>query len=571
MTIIEQPAADPAVDPFAALVGPDAGEVVVGEDEVLCRAGESADCWWYVVEGFADVTRGGRYVGTVGPGETIGELSMLDGRPRSATVTAKSELRLRVGSVADFVAAVEADPAIGLAVARLVARRLRELTGRVAAPTPSGEADLWASEAPQTTADVADPVPSPPSAGGEAGPAVWDPFAPGYFDDPTVQLAAIREQEAVHHVAATGGYMFTRYEHVQALARDRRLGNSIDHALPNPIIDAEREMLASSPAQSILRRDGDEHARVRRILQRAFTPKVVAEWRARTVEISDQLLDRLAVEGGGDLVRDYALQLPVQVISDMLGLPTDDVDDLRDWSHAVTKTLDPICSPEDRAAAVVARDEMIAYMDEMYRIKRQHPDDGLLSLMIRAEDDGERMTHAEVLIHALTLFAAGHETTTNLIGNGAIELFRHPDQQARLVADPGLDANAVEEVLRYNSPVQMTRRISVEDLVIEDAAHGDVTIPAGSVFTLVAAAANRDPRKWGPTADRFRVDRPGANDQLSFGGGPHFCLGAALARLEGQVALPRLFRRFPRLRPTEPPEFEARIVLRGVARLPVEI
>lgn len=568
MTVIEEPSTDPVSDPFATLVRHHADEIVVGEGQVLCRAGESADCWWYVVDGFADVTRGGRYVGTVGPGETIGELSMLDGRPRSATVTAKSDLRLRVGSAADFVAAVEADPSIGLAVARLVAHRLRELTGRVAAPTPSGEADLWgdADAAVDTPADTV-PAPAAPS----LGPLAWDPFAPGYFDDPTVQLGAIREHEPVHRVAATGAYMFTRYEHVQALARDRRLGNSIDHALPNPTIDAEREMMASSPAQSILRRDGDEHARVRRILQKAFTPKAIADWRARTIDVTEQLLDRLAVDGGGDLIDDYALQLPVQIISDMLGLPTDDVDDLRDWSHAVTKTLDPICSVDEREAAVTARDEMIGYMEQMYRVKRQQPDDRMLSLMIRAEDDGERMTRAEVLIHALMLFAAGHETTTNLIGNGAIELFRHPDQRARLVADPDLDANAVEEVLRYNSPVQMTRRISVEDIEIEDDASGNVVIPAGSVVSLVAAAANRDPRKWGPTADRFRVDRPGANDQLSFGGGPHFCLGAALARLEGQIALPRLFRRFPRLRPTEQPEFEERIVLRGVARLPVEV
>ena len=560
MSIIEHSPADAEADPFIALVGPGSDEVTVHEDEILCHAGDRADSWWYVVDGYADVTRGGRYVGTVGPGETIGELSMLDGRPRSATVTAKSDMRLRVGSAEQFTAAAESDPAIGLEVARLVARRLRDLTGRIGGQ-PDTESD--ATDAPTASTQA---VGGEDTSAASTGTAVWDPFAPGYFEDPTVQFNAIREQEAVHRVETTGAYMFTRYEHVQPLGRDRRLGNSIDHALPNPVIDAEREMFASAPTESILRRDGDEHSRVRRLLQKAFTPKVIAGWRERTSQVTEQLLDALERDGGGDLIDDYALLLPVQIITDMLGLPGDDVGDLRDWSHVVTKTLDPLCTPEERAASIVARDEMLSYFETMYQHKRQHPDDGLLSAMIEAEQDGERMTHAEVLVHTLLLFAAGHETTTNLIGNGAIELFRHPDQRAKLVADPGLDANAIEEVLRYNSPVQMTRRISIADIDV-----AGVEIPAGNVFTLVSAAANRDPRKWGPTADEFRVDRAGANDQVSFGGGPHFCLGAALARLEGQVALPRLFRRFPDLRPTTEPAFETRIVLRGVAHLPVEL
>jgi cytochrome P450 len=396
----------------------------------------------------------------------------------------------------------------------------------------------------------------------------FNPFEPNYFDDPHVQLGRIREQEPVHLVELTGAYMFTRYEHVQPLARDRRLGVDIAHALPNPSIDAERAMLAAggNSTESILRIDGDDHARVRRPMQKPFTPKRIAAWRQRTVEVSDELLNRLAGDGGGDLIADYALMLPVQIISDLLGMPTDQVGDLRDWSHAMTKTLDPLCSPEERAAAVSARTEMTAYIEEMYEMKRQRPDDGILSTLIEAEDDGERLTRDEVLINTLLLYIAGHETTTNLIGNGVIELLRHPDQLDRLRTDPDLDANAVEEVLRYNSPVQITRRISREDVEV-----AGVEIPAGSVVLLAAAAANRDPRKWGDTADRFLVDRAGANDHVSFGGGPHFCLGSALARLEGQIALPRLMRRFPRLELAEEPRFEPRMVLRGVARLPATV
>ena len=553
MTTIEHPVGtnEDIDEILAALLPPDAHVVTIADGEQLCQAGDPSDAWWYIDDGWADVTADGIFLGNVGTGETVGEISALDGRSRTATVTARGEMRLRVASADDLHRALEASPDAAVALTRLMVRRLRDANERTVGrpetderPTPSAE--------PETSAAT------------DARP-VFDPFAPGYFDDPSAQLGAIREREAVHFVETTGAFLLTRYEHVQPLGRDRRLGSDIAHALPNPGIDAEREMLArANPVLSILRVDGDDHSRVRRIMQRAFTPKVIAQWRERAVSVADDLLDRIATAGGGDLIDDYALQLPVQIISDMLGMPTDDVPQLREWSHFLTKTLDPLCTPEDREAAVEARWAMDAYVENVYDVKRRQPDDGLLSLMIRAEDEGGRLSREEVLVNTTLLFVAGHETTTNLIGNGAIELFRHPDQRAIVESEPDLDANLVEEVLRYNSPVQLTRRISREDIVVDD-----TEIPAGSVLSLCGAAANRDPRKWGPTADEFQVRRPGANDQVSFGGGPHFCLGAALARLEGQVALGRLFRRFPTLEPTTEPVFEPRIVLRGVAHLPV--
>lgn len=395
----------------------------------------------------------------------------------------------------------------------------------------------------------------------------FDPCVPGYFDDPTVQLGAIREREAVHFVSTSDTYLLTRYEHVHGLARDRRLGVEIAHARPHPVLDAEREMLEQiRDGVSMLRRDGQDHHRVRRVMQRAFTPRSIAELQHRTVMIADRLLDEIAAAGGGDLISEYALQLPVAVISQMLGMPTDDVPQLRAWSHVVAKTVDPMCTPADRAEAVVAARALDEYVEQIYEAKRVRPDDGLLSHMIEAESDGDRMTRDEVVVNTLLLYVAGHETTTNLIGNGAVQLFRHPGQRARLVDDPSLDGNVVEEVLRYDSPVQMSRRISQADLEV-----AGTDIPAGSIVTLCSASANRDPRKWGVAADEFRIDRPDAADQVSFGGGPHHCLGAALARMEGRVALPRLFRRFPTLTPTAEPQFERRIVLRGVGRLPVEL
>jgi cytochrome P450 len=557
MTTIERPVppSEDIDELLAALLPAGAGVVTVADGEELCRAGDPSDTWWYIDEGWADVTADGIFLGNVGTGETVGEISALDGRPRTATVTARGEMRLRGATADDLHAALEASPDAAVALVRLMVRRLRDANARTVAHI---EVDDESAVTPRVTT-----VPS--SASDEA--VVFNPFAPGYFDDPTVQLGAIREREAVHFVETTGAFLLTRYEHVQPLGRDRRLGVEIAHALPNPVIDAEREMLAKAgPVESILRVDGDDHSRVRRLMQKAFTPKAIAQWRERAVTLTDDLLGRMEAAGGGDLIGDFALQLPVQIISDILGIPTDDVPQLREWSHLLTKTLDPLCTPEEREAAVEARFGMTTYVALVYDHKRQHPDDGLLSVLIRAEDEGDRLSREEVLVNTLLLYVAGHETTTNLIGNGSVELFRHPEQRATVEAEPGLDANLVEEVLRYNSPVQFTRRISREDVVVDGR-----EIPAGSVISLCAAAANRDPRKWGPTADEFNVRRAGANDQVSFGGGPHFCLGAALARLEGQVALGRLFRRFPNLQPTAEPVFEPRIVLRGVATLPVSL
>jgi cytochrome P450 len=555
MTVIHT--ADPSTtNVFAQLVDEHALQITVPEGETICVEGEASDGWWYVIDGYADVTREGRYVATIGPDETIGEIAMLDGRPRTATVVATSDMRLWVASASDLLAALEASPRLALTMAKQIAARFRDLS----------ENDVRRSSPARRRSDAAVSPTAPPQAAAPTERVEFNPFAPGYFEDPHVQLGQIREQEAIHPVGLTGAHMFTRYEHVHALARDRRLGVEIAHALPNPAIDAEKAMLASAAntTDSILRTDGDDHSRVRRLMQKPFTPKRIAEWNARAAQVSDDLLDRLEDDGGGDLISDYALMLPVQIISDLLGMPTDQLGDLRDWSHALTKTLDPLCSPEERAASVAARNEINGYIASVYEMKREQPDDGILSTLIEAEDAGERLTRDEVIINTLLLYIAGHETTTNLIGNGVIALMQHPDQLDRLRSDPELDANTVEEVLRYNSPVQLTRRISREDIEVDG-----VSIPAGSVFSLAGAAANRDPRKWGSTADEFIIDRPGANDHVSFGGGPHFCLGSALARLEGRIALPRLMRRFPKMQFVSEPTFEPRMVLRGVGALQV--
>ena len=210
---------------------------------------------------------------------------------------------------------------------------------------------------------------------------------------------------------------------------------------------------------------------------------------------------------------------------------------------------------------------MFDYVRQVVEDKRRHPGDDILTALIQAEEAGDRLDTDEIQAQVLLLYVAGHETTANLIGNGLTHLFRFPDQLDLLRADPGLDANAVEEMLRFDSPAHFTRRVNREALEVDG-----VTIPEASLITLALGSANHDPRKWGPTADVLDVARPGANEHVSFGGGAHFCLGNALARLEAQAALPKLVRRFPRMEPayTEP-AWMHRITLRGVETLPVTL
>jgi cytochrome P450 len=246
-------------------------------------------------------------------------------------------------------------------------------------------------------------------------------------------------------------------------------------------------------------------------------------------------------------------------------MPAADSGQLRDWSRALVRGVDPALTPQEDEAAIAAGQAMFDYVGQVVADKRKLPGDDILTGLIEAEETGDRLTSEEIQAQVVLLYIAGHETTTNLIGNGLTNLFRFPEQMDLLRADPGLDANAVEEVFRYDSPVQFTRRVNREPLKV-----GDITIPERSLLTLALGSANRDPRKWGPTADVLDVARPGAIEHTALGGGAHYCLGNALARLEARAALPKLVRRFPRMQPAAAePAWMHRITLRGVETLPV--
>jgi cytochrome P450 len=525
----------------------------VREGEVICAAGEVADRWWVVADGIADVTLGGLYMASIGPGESIGEMALLDGAPRAADVTAQTDMVLHEVDGTAFLEGLARSPELALGLLRELARRLREANERARGPAHPRRAHVKVT---------------PPAAPTPPKPAEFDPFAPGYFADPSVQLGAIREAEAVHFNRLTGGYLVTRYDDVHGLIRDRSLEASIEHATSSPAVDVEKLAAREGPiGLMMVRRDGDDHLRLRRLVSKAFTPRAIAQLQGSVEAIARRLLDEAAQQDGIDVIADYALPLPVEVISTMLGLPRGDFALLRGWSHDMAKTADPVYTPEEGEAALTAGQAMGAYLAEVIAHKRSHPGDDILSGLIDAEEGGDRLSFDELMAQLILLYVAGHETTVNLIGNGLTHLFERPDQLERWRVDPGLDANAIEEVLRFDSPAQLARRI-----VVAPSEVAGQTIPAGAVIWLGLAAANRDPRHWGPRADELDLARPGANEHVSFGGGAHHCLGAFLARMEGQVALPALIRTFPRMAPAyAEPAWAQRMLLRGVETMPVTL
>jgi cytochrome P450 len=525
----------------------------IREGEVICAEDELADRWWIVLEGQADATWRGLYLGTILAGETIGELALLDGKPRTATVTATTDMVLQEFHGEDFVAALLQAPNVAVALLRQFATRLRATDSLPALPATRPR-----------------PAESPrPAAVSAEQPTAFDPRAEGYFDDPYTHLAPLREQAAVHWSEAVNSWVVTRYDEVFRLSRDRSLLGSVGTQDPVATLTGQASEVHRRRRldKTMTRRDGQDHLRLRRLVAKVFTPRAVSSWKDRADRVVDELLSAMADSATCDVMSEFALPLPVRIISEMLGMPPADHSQLRDWSHSITRGLDPSLTPEEDEAATAAGQGMFDYVGQIVADKRKDPADDILTALIQAEEAGDRLSTEEIQQQVMLLYFAGHETTANLIGNGLTHLFRFPDQLDLLRADPGLDANAVEEVLRFDGPAHFTRRVNREALDV-----GDVTIPEGSLLTLALGSANRDPRKWGPTADVLDVARPGANEHVAFGGGSHFCLGNALARLEAQVALPKLVRRFPRMEPaSSEPAWMHRITLRGVETLPVNL
>lgn len=400
--------------------------------------------------------------------------------------------------------------------------------------------------------------------------AVLDPFEAGFFENPYEQYRRIREAGPVHRTSF-GPVLITRWDDVHQLLRDPSTSvedrNAADGGRRAAIAEMYPDRLERG-TKGILMIDPPDHTRLRKLVSKAFTPRTIERLRPRVQSMVDAILDSFADRRGPiDLVGELAFPLPFAVISEMLGMPEGDTDQLRAWSHTITMSLDPILAETEREAIFEASDRMVEVVTAAIEWKRSRPDDDdLLGALIRAEDDGDVLSPAELLDNVILLYLAGHETTVNLIGNGVHALLQNRDQLERLQADPTLDVNAVEELLRYDSPVQFSRRIALQPLEVAGQA-----IEAGEFVMTGLGAANRDPAKFGEDADALDLTRPTAREHVSFGSGVHHCLGAALARLEAQVAIGSLVRRYPDLHSAGDPHHNGRIILRGLDTLPVAL
>ena len=402
-------------------------------------------------------------------------------------------------------------------------------------------------------------------------PKPFNPFAPGFAEDPYPQFAELSARNPVQQTPL-GLWALFAYDDAVRLLRDPTLSVEDRSVVGrNPRAEVREQILGDRPqrgTRQILNLDPPDHTRLRKLVQQVFTPRMVEQLAPRVQAMVDDALDAVVARGGEmDVIADLAFPLPFRVISAMLGMPASEEAQLRDWAHTLTLGLEPLLALQHQDKILDASDHIVEHVLDAIEWKRAHPADDLLSALIAAEDAGDRLSPDELLDQVILLYIAGHETTVNLIGNGTYALLRHRAQLERWRDDPALDANAVDELLRYDCPVQFSRRVTTSELEI-----GGSTIERGVFVLTCLAAANRDPAKWGDDAQELDLTRAGAAQHLAFGSGIHHCLGASLARLEGRIAMGTLIRRFPDLElANDAPAWNGRLVLRGLDRLPVAV
>ncbi|MFN8028340.1 MAG: cytochrome P450 [Acidimicrobiia bacterium] len=382
-----------------------------------------------------------------------------------------------------------------------------------------------------------------------AGIPVFNPFEPGFAADPYGQYAALVAENPVQQLVF-GPWAAFRYDDCVSLLRDPRISVADDAVRgANVRVEARRQILGEERAargtRQMLNLDPPDHTRLRGLVQQVFTPKMIEGLTARVQQLVDGLLAAaVATTLDGelvDLIRDFAFPLPFMVIAEMLGMPDGaDREVMRDLAHTLTLGLEPVLAFQHMDEIMVASDAMNEHVLDAIAWKRAHLGDDLLSGLIAAEQDGDRLSPDELLDQVILLYIAGHETTVNLIGNGTLALLRHRAQWERWAADPSLAGNAVEELLRYDPPVQFSRRITTSPVEL-----AGQTIDEGMFVLTGLAAANRDPAKWGDTAAELDLGRVGAAQHLSFGSGIHHCLGAALRTPRGAWRSARSWPRFP--------------------------
>jgi len=395
---------------------------------------------------------------------------------------------------------------------------------------------------------------------------LFNPLSPEFIRDPYPHYERLRTTDPMH-LTAFGAFVASRHAEASLVLRDRRFGKDfVERTSRRYGPKILEEPVFRSMSHWMLQQDPPDHTRLRGLVVKAFTARRVEDMRPRIQQVVDQTLDRIAGQGRMDLIEDFAFRLPVTIICDMLGIPEEHREVFYTSSRDGGRLLDPVpLSPAEIQQANAANLTAQMYFQQLFELRRKNPGEDLTTQLVQAEEDGSKLSNEELTANIILLFGAGHETTVNLIGNGLLALHRNPDQLALLKANPELISNAIEEFLRYDSSVQLTGRVALED--IDDL--GGKKIPKGESVLCLLGSANRDPAVYPDRPEQLDITRPKIRP-LSFGGGIHLCLGAQLARIEAEVAIATLLRRLPDLRldNAENPEWRPTFVLRGLKNLP---
>jgi len=384
---------------------------------------------------------------------------------------------------------------------------------------------------------------------------VFDLTSKDVLANPYPTYQRLRERDPVHRMRLVNAWVLTRYEDVQAVLQDHHRFSNQEAGAGDREYTKDRSMLDLDPP---------DHTRLRSLVSKAFTPRSVAALGPRIEKIVEGLLDDVNGEDRFDLIDSFAFPLPIIVIAEMLGVPAEDLDRFKDWSNDIVLSLEPILTREQRVRFRRSEQELYEYFEGIIALRRQDPQDDLVSALLAAEEEGDRLSHGELLATLLLLLVAGNETTRNLIGNGMLALLRNPGELQRLKREPELIETAIDELLRYDSPVQLDGRTALEDVELR----GKI-IHTGQQVVSVVGAANRDPAAFSDP-DRLDLGRE-EKSHISFGRGIHYCLGASLAKLEGRIAFEGLLERFSSMRLAAEPQQRKQVVLRGVEDLIVEV
>ena len=398
---------------------------------------------------------------------------------------------------------------------------------------------------------------------------VFNPFDPAFRANPYPYYDALRLNEPVH-TTAFGMVVLTRYEDVSATLKSADFSRDIEKYSTQASSEARqaRRDRQESRTKSILNLDPPDHTRLRRIVSKSFTPSAMERLRPRIQQLVDKVLDSAQDSGHIELIDDLAFPVPFQVISDLLDMPTDRSVELREWSQIITNSLEPTATDEELVQSEDAIAQLVPYLTTIIEHRRKHLSDDMLSSLITAEESGEQMTTEELMAFVVLLYIAGHETTVNLIGNGTLALLNNPEQQA-IVHNNGLTQSHIDELLRFDGPVQHTVRVPlvpVHYMVDSE----QITVQPGTMVLTSLGGANHDPSMFENPND-LQLNRTNANRHMAFSSGIHYCLGASLAKLETEIAVGSLIKRFARIEIVGEPSWRDRLTIRGVNQLRLSV